>query len=244
MRLLAGVLAGQEGEFTLTGDESLTPRPMERVAAPLRRMGADVETTEGPCAARGPRLGRPARDRDRAGGGERAGEVRDPPRRPQRGRPDDGGGADPDPRPHRAHARGGGRPRAPQLVVGDRRARGCAAARGGRRPGRLLVRCAAARRGCARPRQRPHHPRSRRQPAPHRAARRARADGRARLGLRPAPRGRRAGRVRAGAAGRARGDGDRSRRGAGSRRRAAARRAPRLPRARRDASLRRAASCA
>ena len=47
MRLLTGVLAGQEGEFTLTGDESLTPRPMERVAAPLRRMGADVETTDG-----------------------------------------------------------------------------------------------------------------------------------------------------------------------------------------------------
>ena len=45
--LLAGVFAGQEGEFTLTGDESLTPRPMERVAAPLRRMGAIVETTDG-----------------------------------------------------------------------------------------------------------------------------------------------------------------------------------------------------
>ena len=55
MRLLAGVLTGQEGEFTLTGDESLTPRPMERVAGPLRRMGADVETTEGhaPLAVRG-----------------------------------------------------------------------------------------------------------------------------------------------------------------------------------------------
>jgi len=55
MRLLTGVLAGQEGEFTLTGDESLTPRPMERVAAPLRRMGADVETTDGhaPLVVRG-----------------------------------------------------------------------------------------------------------------------------------------------------------------------------------------------
>jgi 3-phosphoshikimate 1-carboxyvinyltransferase len=55
MRLLAGVLAGQEGEFTLTGDESLTPRPMERVATPLRRMGAEVETTEGhaPLVVRG-----------------------------------------------------------------------------------------------------------------------------------------------------------------------------------------------
>ncbi len=47
MRLLAGVLAGQQGAFTLTGDESLSTRPMERVAAPLRRMGAAVETTDG-----------------------------------------------------------------------------------------------------------------------------------------------------------------------------------------------------
>jgi 3-phosphoshikimate 1-carboxyvinyltransferase len=55
MRLGTGVLAGQEGEFTLTGDESLTPRPMERVAEPLRRMGADVETTDGhaPLLVRG-----------------------------------------------------------------------------------------------------------------------------------------------------------------------------------------------
>jgi 3-phosphoshikimate 1-carboxyvinyltransferase len=55
MRLLTGVLAGQDGEFRLTGDESLTSRPMERVAAPLRRMGADVETTDGhaPLVVRG-----------------------------------------------------------------------------------------------------------------------------------------------------------------------------------------------
>jgi 3-phosphoshikimate 1-carboxyvinyltransferase len=55
MRLLAGVLAGQEGEFTLTGDESLSGRPMERVAVPLRRMGAAVQTTCGhaPLVLRG-----------------------------------------------------------------------------------------------------------------------------------------------------------------------------------------------
>ncbi|HKU56040.1 MAG TPA: 3-phosphoshikimate 1-carboxyvinyltransferase [Gaiellaceae bacterium] len=55
MRLLTGVLAGQDGEFTLSGDESLTPRPMERVAAPLRRMGAAIETTDGhaPLVVRG-----------------------------------------------------------------------------------------------------------------------------------------------------------------------------------------------
>ena len=47
MRLLAGVLAGQSGTFTLTGDESLSMRPMERIAEPLRLMGVDVATTEG-----------------------------------------------------------------------------------------------------------------------------------------------------------------------------------------------------
>jgi 3-phosphoshikimate 1-carboxyvinyltransferase len=48
MRLLAGILAGQEGRrFELRGDESLSARPMDRVAEPLRRMGATVETTEG-----------------------------------------------------------------------------------------------------------------------------------------------------------------------------------------------------
>jgi len=47
MRLLAGILAGQEGRFELTGDESLSSRPMERVAEPLRKMGARVETTDG-----------------------------------------------------------------------------------------------------------------------------------------------------------------------------------------------------
>lgn len=47
MRLLVGVVAGQEGRFELAGDESLSTRPMERVAEPLRRMGAHVETTDG-----------------------------------------------------------------------------------------------------------------------------------------------------------------------------------------------------
>jgi 3-phosphoshikimate 1-carboxyvinyltransferase len=48
MRLLAGVLAGQEGRrFELTGDSSLRSRPMERIAEPLRRMGARIETTGG-----------------------------------------------------------------------------------------------------------------------------------------------------------------------------------------------------
>jgi 3-phosphoshikimate 1-carboxyvinyltransferase len=47
MRLVAGILAGQRGRFELVGDASLSTRPMERVAEPLRRMGAQVETTDG-----------------------------------------------------------------------------------------------------------------------------------------------------------------------------------------------------
>jgi 3-phosphoshikimate 1-carboxyvinyltransferase len=47
MRLIAGVLAGQPEATTLTGDESLSQRPMERIAQPLREMGARIETTEG-----------------------------------------------------------------------------------------------------------------------------------------------------------------------------------------------------
>ncbi|HSF62649.1 MAG TPA: 3-phosphoshikimate 1-carboxyvinyltransferase, partial [Gaiellaceae bacterium] len=47
MRLAAGILAGQRGRFELVGDESLSTRPMERVAEPLRRMGARVGTTDG-----------------------------------------------------------------------------------------------------------------------------------------------------------------------------------------------------
>jgi 3-phosphoshikimate 1-carboxyvinyltransferase len=47
MRLLAGLLVGQRGRFELVGDDSLSARPMERIAEPLRRMGATVETTDG-----------------------------------------------------------------------------------------------------------------------------------------------------------------------------------------------------
>jgi 3-phosphoshikimate 1-carboxyvinyltransferase len=47
MRLALGVLAGQAGSFELTGDASLSARPMERVAEPLRRMGGRIETTDG-----------------------------------------------------------------------------------------------------------------------------------------------------------------------------------------------------
>ncbi len=58
MRLASGILAGQEGRFELVGDESLSSRPQERIAEPLRRMGASVETTEGhaPVVIEGGRL--------------------------------------------------------------------------------------------------------------------------------------------------------------------------------------------
>ena len=46
MRLLAGLLAGRVSA-TLTGDESLSGRPMGRVASPLRQMGARVSLTDG-----------------------------------------------------------------------------------------------------------------------------------------------------------------------------------------------------
>ncbi len=49
MRLFAGLLAGQSFDSELVGDESLNGRPMERVAKPLRLMGAQIETGEGGC---------------------------------------------------------------------------------------------------------------------------------------------------------------------------------------------------
>ena len=46
IRLLMGILAGLEnGAFRLTGDEYLSKRPMERIASPLRSMGASITTT-------------------------------------------------------------------------------------------------------------------------------------------------------------------------------------------------------
>lgn len=46
LKLLMGLLAGQEGEFVLSGDESLRSRPVEDLAEALRRMGARIETTD------------------------------------------------------------------------------------------------------------------------------------------------------------------------------------------------------
>ena len=56
LRLLAGLLAGHPFDSTLVGDESLSRRPMRRIAEPLARMGARVETAPGgtpPLTVRG-----------------------------------------------------------------------------------------------------------------------------------------------------------------------------------------------
>jgi 3-phosphoshikimate 1-carboxyvinyltransferase len=57
MRLMTGVLAGQPFAVELVGDASLMQRPMERVAVPLRQMGAAITTREGkpPIRIRGAR---------------------------------------------------------------------------------------------------------------------------------------------------------------------------------------------
>jgi 3-phosphoshikimate 1-carboxyvinyltransferase len=46
MRLLAGILAGQRFDSTLTGDSSLRQRPMRRVIEPLERMGARIQARQ------------------------------------------------------------------------------------------------------------------------------------------------------------------------------------------------------
>src|SRR5258707_1195221 len=47
MRLLAGILAGQDFTSTLTGDESLRSRPMQRIIEPLQMMGAKISSHDG-----------------------------------------------------------------------------------------------------------------------------------------------------------------------------------------------------
>ena len=47
MRMMSGLLAAQEGRFTLVGDASLSRRPMERIRKPLEAMGARLTLTEG-----------------------------------------------------------------------------------------------------------------------------------------------------------------------------------------------------
>jgi 3-phosphoshikimate 1-carboxyvinyltransferase len=47
MRMMAGVLAAQPFRSEMTGDESLSRRPMRRVIEPLALMGARIEATDG-----------------------------------------------------------------------------------------------------------------------------------------------------------------------------------------------------
>src|ERR1035437_1492730 len=47
MRMISGLLAPQQGSFTLVGDASLSRRPMERMLKPLAAMGARLRLTEG-----------------------------------------------------------------------------------------------------------------------------------------------------------------------------------------------------
>lgn len=47
MRLMAGLLSGQSFDSVLTGDESLTGRPMGRIIKPLTAMGAKIESLDG-----------------------------------------------------------------------------------------------------------------------------------------------------------------------------------------------------
>jgi 3-phosphoshikimate 1-carboxyvinyltransferase len=47
MRMISGLLAPQQGDFTLIGDSSLSRRPMERIRKPLDAMGARLTLTDG-----------------------------------------------------------------------------------------------------------------------------------------------------------------------------------------------------
>lgn len=47
MRLMAGLMSAQSFDVILTGDKSLSGRPMNRVVKPLEAMGAEIETIEG-----------------------------------------------------------------------------------------------------------------------------------------------------------------------------------------------------
>ena len=212
MRLLPGLLAGQDGRFELTGDDSLRARPMERVAEPLRQMGVKIETTDGTApivVEGGPRRA----DLLRAAGRERPGEVGGAARRALRRGRDDRRRAAADARPHREHARAGGRHAsaasaatikvspAQRLQLGELEVPGDFSS-----AAPFLVAGDAARRlgaDGARPQS---------QPAPHRAARRARADGRPHHRLQPPPDRRRARRRPRRPPRRARRDDDRRRR--------------------------------
>ena len=101
LRLLPGWLAGQDGgQWTLDGDDSIRQRPVDRVAIPLREMGADSALPRGAAAAAGDRRHGVARHRVRAAGRQRPGQVLCSLRGPAGGGGDPRGRAAADPRPH------------------------------------------------------------------------------------------------------------------------------------------------
>ena len=186
MRLLCGILAGQDGRFELVGDASLSSRPMERVAEPLRRMGAAIDTTDGhaPLVVEGRPLEpisftlpvASAQVKSAvllaglyAEGGETT-VVEPLPTRDHTERLLELAGA-----PIRRGPGSTSVSSADRLVAGRPRD-----------PGRLLGRRTAARRGGDHSRLGGDGPRSGAQPAPHRVAGRPRAHGRARRRLQPA----------------------------------------------------------
>ena len=199
-----------------------------RIAEPLTRMGATVETTDGRAPAARSTAARLRRDPLRAAGRERAGEVVRAARRaatPRTGR-----------RPSSSRSRRATTPSGCCAAAGARVARRAGPGRGaGRSSG-------SSRSGSTCPATSPRRRRSssprrcsparvfgshgvERQPDAHRPAGRARADGRADRALQPHRRGRRAGRRHRGRARRAGRDRDRPGRGAAAGRRAAAVRA-------------------
>jgi 3-phosphoshikimate 1-carboxyvinyltransferase len=59
IRLLSGILAGQNFSATISGDDSLQKRPMKRIVGPLRQMGAEIKAREeqfAPLEIRGTKL--------------------------------------------------------------------------------------------------------------------------------------------------------------------------------------------
>ena len=163
-----GWLAGQpEGAWTLDGDESIRRRPVDRVAEPLRLMGADDRVPRrAPAAAAGRRRGA-ARDRVRAAGRQRPGEVVRAARRPaRRGRDQRDRAAPTRDHTERMLRAAGAAVRTetagtPVTIHGELpatpghgRARRAAGARLDQRPRRLLLGRLLHRRGAARARQR------------------------------------------------------------------------------------------
>ena len=219
---------------------------MERVAAPLRRMGVEVETTDGhaPIVIEG---GPAEADRVRAAGRERAGEVGGPARRALRA---SGETTVDEPLPTRDHTEhmldAGGRRRSrrkPRTRRGLRRPSGSSCGEL-EIPGDfssaapfLVAATLLAGSELTRARRQP-------QPAPHRPARRARADGRPHHRLQPAADRRRAGGDLDVRSAELVGDDDRRGGGAAARRRAAALRAARGARARRQRPHAARRSCA